>query len=338
MKPAANQIAVSDFRVDMVPAGSQQRLHLVIDTLPDGSPLIFPCLVARGGQAGKTLLVTGGVHGDEYEGPLAIQEIFEELDVGAMRGTFIGIPILNSPAFIAGRREGGWDGLNLARIFPGRADGYLSQRIAHAFQTYLVGLADLYADLHSGGNLYAIKALAGYQIRPGAMGQTQREAAIAFGLDLVWGTTALPGRSLSAAGDEGVPAIYVEMPGEGRCRPEDLAVNKQGVRNLLAYLNIIDGTFPTQPPPFVIEDKGEEAGHLQLDQLSPTSGLFVPAVELWQKVSVGDCLGWVRHPDGTVLAEIKAERSGRVLLLRTFPRVFSGETLAYILALPGSAD
>lgn len=334
----AKQLSVSEFQLNHLPAGIKERFHLTVDYLPDGQPLIFPALIARGKRPGKTLLITGGVHGDEYEGPIAIQDIFETLDVETMRGTFFGIPILNGPAFTAATRTGSWDHLNLARIFPGRARGSHSERIAYAFQTYLVDQADLLLDMHSGGNLYAIKSLAGYQVRPGELGQTQKAAAIAFGLELVWGTTPLPGRSLSAAGDQGVPAIYVEMRGEGRCQPDQLALAKRGIRHILAFLGIIEGTFPTDPPRYCFETLDEEAGHLQLDHSSPTSGIFVPTVGLWDQVKAGDCLGWVRHPDGTALAEVKSKRAGRILCLRTLPRVFSGDFLVYVLALPEGVE
>lgn len=334
MRSSAEKIPVADFRIGDIPLGTKQRFHLLIDNLPDGQSLIFPAIVARGKQPGKTLLVTGCVHGDEYEGPVAIQDIYEALDVEKMQGTFFGIPVVNGPAFFVGQREGGWDHLNLARIFPGSPNGAPSMRIAHAFQTYVVSQADFYLDIHSGGNAYAMKPFAGYQIRPGKLGQTQKEASIAFGLDLVWGTAPLPGRSLSAAADNNVPAMYVELRGEGRCRPDQLETTKQGVHNVLAYLNIITHDFPTQPPPYCFETPGGESGHLQLDHPAPTSGIFVPAVELWSAVEQGDCLGWIRHPDGTVLAQVNSDRAGRVLFMRTLPRVFSGDFLVYVLALP----
>jgi hypothetical protein len=73
------------------PAITKQRVHLVVDQRPDAQPLVFPTLVARGRQPGKTLLVIGAVHGDEYEGPVAIQDIFEDLVPTRMRGSFVGI-------------------------------------------------------------------------------------------------------------------------------------------------------------------------------------------------------------------------------------------------------
>lgn len=331
------RVSVSEFSLAAVPPGTKQRVRLVIDRLPDGQDLAFPVLVARGHAPGKTLLATGAVHGDEYEGPVAIQDVFAALDPQTMRGTFFGVPITNGPAFSAATREGAWDHQNLARIFPGRRDGTPSERVAHAYATYLLTQADLLLDLHSGGNMYAIHPLAGYQMRPGDLGRIQRAAAIAFGLDLVWGTGGLPGRTLSAAGERGLPAIYVEMPGEGRCRPHDRATAVQGVRNVLAFLGILEGRYPVDPPRYLIETDVTGSGHLQVDHLSPTSGLFVPTIGVWDPVTRGQSLGEVRDPDGTVLAEVPAARGGRVLFLRTLPRVVSGDALAFVLAMPGEA-
>ncbi|MGH2404067.1 MAG: succinylglutamate desuccinylase/aspartoacylase family protein, partial [bacterium] len=267
-----------------------------------------------------------------------VQDLYDELDVDVMHGSFMAIPVMNGPAFAAARRESPWDYLNLARVFPGSPTGSPTMQIAHAFRAHLLPQADLLLDIHSGGNAYAIKSLAGYQIRPGSVGEMQRGAAIAFGLDLVWGTGGLPGRTLSAAGDLGIPAVYVEMRGEGRCRPQDLATAKQGTRNVLAYLGIIEGTYPTESPRYLVEMPAAGSGHLQVDHPSPVSGIFVPAADLWERVTVGQVLGAVRHPNGQVLAQIPAARDGRILFLRTLPRVFSGNTVAFVLALPDGVD
>ena len=321
---------VADFDPESTPRGGKSRAVLVVDELPDGQPLAFPALVARGAEPGRTLLATGAVHGDEYEGPLAIQDLFAELDPARMAGAFIGIPVVNGPAFNAGSRTGGHDHQDLARIFPGSSDGSPSERLAHALTEYVIPHADLYADLHSAGNDYRIERFAGYQIRPELIA-AQRRAAIAFGLDLVWGTAALPGRSLSAAGAKGVPAIYVEMEGEGRCRPESCAAALQGLRNLLACLGIVAGGHPRQRPRYLVEDGRAGSGHLQLANHAPTSGLFLPDVTVWDRVAAGDRLGVVRRADGRTAAEMRSAKAGRVLMVRTRPQVIAGDCAAYVI-------
>lgn len=330
------RVPVQRFRAGDLPEDCRRRLELFVDYLPDGQHLAMPALVARGAAGGRTLLVVGAVHGDEYEGPVAIQDVFETLDPSRLRGTFVGIPVLNGPAFAAASREGSWDHLNLARVFPGSATGSPTLRIAHALREWLLPQCDLLLDIHSGGNAYRIMHLAGYQLRDGEVGRVQREAAVAVGADLVWGTAGLPGRTLSAAGELGIPAIYVEMPGEGRCRPQDRERARQGLRNVLAYLGMIDGAYPTAPPPYFVEMSEPGSGHLQGDHVTPTSGLFLPSVEVWDPVERDQVLGVVRHPDGRALTEIRAARAGRVLFLRTLPRVVSGDAVAFVLRLPGS--
>lgn len=332
------ELPVDSFTVAGVPPGRKERYHLVVDCLPDGRHLGFPVLAARGMDPGRTLLVCGAVHGDEYEGTVAIQDVFEMLDPHRMRGTFVGIPVMNGPAFAAAQRTGWWDSLNLARVFPGSPTGSPTERIAHAFQTVLLPQGDLLLDLHSAGTAYAIYHLCGYHIREGEIGRIQRDAAIAFGADLIWGVGGLPGRTLSAAWEVGIPAIYAEMRGEGRCRREDRLRAVEGIRNVMAYLGILEGPYPRTPPRYVVEDPRPGSGHLQGDHRSPTSGIFLPHVGVWDAVDEGQTMGEIRHPDGTVLASLRSARAGRVLFLRTLPRVMSGDPLVFVLSMPKDTD
>ena len=72
-----------------LPIASKTTVMLDIAPLPTGPMLQLPVLVARGREPGKTVVVLGGVHGDEYEGMAATREVYRELDPEEMRGTFI---------------------------------------------------------------------------------------------------------------------------------------------------------------------------------------------------------------------------------------------------------
>ena len=99
---------------------SRGRKHgLELDVGHSGIQL--PILLVRGSHEGAALVVTAGIHGDEYEGVRAIFDVVETLDPAAMRGDLIAVPVSNPPAFWAGTRRSPLDGVNLARIFPRRS-------------------------------------------------------------------------------------------------------------------------------------------------------------------------------------------------------------------------
>jgi len=83
---------------------------------------MIPIAVVKRGQ-GPTALLTGANHGDEYEGPIALFNLANELDLAQITGRIITVPAMNYPAFRAGTRTSPIDKGNLHRVFPGRADG-----------------------------------------------------------------------------------------------------------------------------------------------------------------------------------------------------------------------
>ena len=221
-----------------VPPATRTAFPFPVAARADGSAVALPVLVVRGAAPGQTLLATAGVHGDEFEGMVALRQVYEGLSPDRLAGTFVAVPVANPPAFEAGQRTNPNDGQDLARVFPGDPAGTVTEQLAHALTQSFIRHADLYCDLHSAGQHYAMASLVGYQLRPEPLLGAQRRAARAFGLPLVWGTTALPGRTLSAAGDLGVPAVYAEVTGEGRCRPADVERYVHGLRQLLAHLGL----------------------------------------------------------------------------------------------------
>ncbi|HIL71562.1 MAG TPA: hypothetical protein EYG38_17150, partial [Verrucomicrobia bacterium] len=172
-----------------------------------------------GKTEGPHLLITAGVHGDEFEGIEALHRLKGFILPEKICGSVTIVPVVNESAF-ALRNRCGADGLDLARTCPGKHDGSVTQRAAAAL-VQLIVTADLYMDLHSGGVAMEVYPLAGYMlVESNSVIEKQRRMAHAFGLPLIWGTySKLEGRSLSVARDARVPAIYVEYLGGGRCHP-----------------------------------------------------------------------------------------------------------------------
>src|SRR5436190_23591021 len=84
-----------------------------------------------GQQPGPSLLITGGVHGDEFEPMVAIRRLIDAPELSAVRWRLTLVPVINEAAFARGARVAE-DGLDLARTCPGKPDGSITERTAHA--------------------------------------------------------------------------------------------------------------------------------------------------------------------------------------------------------------
>jgi predicted deacylase len=278
------------------------------------------------------VLITGGVHGDEFEPMAAVRRLGERLRPADVRGRVTLVPVVNEPAFRRGQRTAE-DGLDLARTCPGRADGSITERIAFALAE-LIRTADFYIDLHTGGTRLRVLPLAGYTLHPdAAVLAVQRRMARTFGLPILWGTDpSLEGRSLSVARDARVPAIYAEYQGGGGCDPAGVAAYVQGCLNVLADLGVVAPAlaYPAADP-LVVEDDRPGSGHMQVNHPVPCEGFFEPAVALGQRVAAGDLLGTVTDLLGGRVEPVRAAHAGIVLVLHTFPRIDAGESAGVVL-------
>lgn len=283
---------------------------------------------------GPRVLITGGVHGDEFEPMAAVRRLIARLrESPPARGSVTLVPVVNEPAFHRGNRVAD-DGLDLARTCPGRADGSVTERVAHEL-SHLIRESDYYIDLHTGGTRLRVLPLVGYTLHPDrAILEAQRRMARAFALPVIWGTDPnLEGRSLSVARDAQVPAIYAEYHGGGQCGPAGVNAYVVGCLRVLADLGAIDDAPPplSDAPPLVVEDSRPGSGHMQVNHPSPVEGFFEPAVALGGRVRAGDCLGTVTDILGREPVPLLARYDGTVLVLHTFARVDAGTGVAVIL-------
>ena len=287
-----------------------------------------------GQQPGPHLLITGGVHGDEFEPMAAIRRLMTKIDPHALRGKLTLVPVVNESAFRLGHRTGE-DNKDLARTCPGREDGSLTEQVAFAL-SQLIRSADYYIDLHTGGTGLMVLPLSGYTLHPDPkVLAVQRRMAQVFGLDVVWGTDPnLDGRSLSVARDANVPAIYCEYLGGGRCDPVGIDAYVRGCRNVMIELEMLEGTIDISKPPVVVEDHRPGAGHMQINHPSPSDGYFEPAVTLGQRVRDGDLIGTVRDVLGQRVERIESRYTGIVIVLQTFPTVSAGASVAVVMETP----
>ncbi len=315
-----------DFHPERFERGRKHMLDLELGPAAGGVKL--PVLLARGGKSGKmpgqTLVVTAGVHGDEFEGIRALFEVFRELDPAEMTGDLLAVPVANPPAFWNGTRTSPLDGGNLARVFPGDPQQGPTAAIAHALGQAVISRADFYLDLHSAGVRWVMPTMAGYDARD----PRSRAAALVFGAKVIWGHPAIaPGRTVSFAAERNIPWLYTEARGAGRIDAGDLGVFRAGIVHLLRHLAILPGQ-PASPETINWRLHGD--GNIDDGLVSAKRGFFVSNVELLQQVTAGEDLGRTLDLHGETIERFDAPADGIVALMRQFPMVEPGEPMFVI--------
>jgi predicted deacylase len=316
-------IPIEEFDPDLFEASTKHRLYLELTATTDGERLAIPALLVNGRNPGKTLLAIAGVHGDEFAGIQAIHEVCHQLDPEQMSGRMLAIPVANPSAYWAGTRHTPADGLNLARTFPGRKDGSLTERLAYHLSEEIIARSDFLIDLHTGGIRYKFPPLVGYDGSDSEQGKQSQQAAQVFGTPVLWGHPHIPtGRTISEAAHRAIPWLYCESSDGKRAS----SYYTWGLLNLLKYLGIIPGAIEVRRARFDLVGEGDIDSAIQ----ARTSGLFAPNVQLLDRVKPGEAIATVRDLHGEVLEEIRAEQEGYVVMLRALPVVHSGESVCLI--------
>ena len=322
---------IKDFELDELPRSEKRTAWLDIAGRADGGKWRLPLLTVIGAEDGPTLLVLAGVHGDEYEGIAAIPQVYRAIKPQDLRGRLILAPICNMPAYEAVQRSSPIDDLNLARVFPGDVDGTITRQIAWWLSHTLLPHADFLIDLHTGGIAYELPTLIGYVHDDGELGQASLEAAVAFGAPVMWGhPLPLPaGRSISTATSLGIPSLYTEAPGGGRCDPDVVVCFRAGVLNVMKHLDMISGNLnPRQLTHHLVGD-----GNLDTVIQAPIDGFFQREVSLLETVKRGQLLGAILDATGVEVAQVDADQDGLIIMLRGIPFVKVGDGIAHITQL-----
>ncbi|KAA3499093.1 N-alpha-acetyl diaminobutyric acid deacetylase DoeB [Rhizobium rhizogenes] len=224
------------------------RLPYSRDDSAWGSVMIPICIIANG--EGPTALLTGGNHGDEYEGPAALFELAHTLDPGEVSGRIIIVPALNYPAFRAGTRTSPIDRGNLNRSFPGRPDGTVTEKIADYVTRHLIPLADIVLDFHSGGRTLDFLPYAAAHELPDKVQETRCfEAVAAFAAPYSMKMLEIDAVGMLDTTVEELGKVFVttELGGAGTASARSIDIARKGSLNLLRHAGILAGSPDVQP-------------------------------------------------------------------------------------------
>lgn len=243
--PAGNGFSTVDFDAPGRQTGFIRIPHSPHDDAW-GVTQVPVAVIANG--SGPTVVIEGGNHGDEYEGPITISELARDLDPAEVQGRLILMPANNVHAVRAAQRTSSVDGLNFNRVWPGDGQGSITQQIAAFVAHRIFPISDAFLDLHSGGS--SLDILASAIVEPtNDRALHARNLAAVEAFDAPWSVV------ISNMGDkrtatatacrQGLVTVGTEMRGGGTVSLDALEICRKGVRNVLRHLGVLEGT----PPP-----------------------------------------------------------------------------------------
>lgn len=317
-----------DFEKDGVQHGLL-RLPYSRDDSAWGSVMIPICVVKNG--SGPVALLSGGNHGDEYEGPLALYDLASRLDADDVCGTVIIVPAMNYPAFQLGTRTSPVDKGNMNRLFPGRPDGTVTEKIADYFQRYLLPMADIVLDFHSGGRtLDFLPFCAAHVLDDKALEAKAMAAVEAFSAPYSVRMLEIDAVGMydTAAEEQGKIFVTTELGGGGTARAETVRIARLGVANVLKHAGILKGAVERAPTRWL------DMPSVDCFSFSEDDGLYETMVDLGGRVEKGDVIARV-HPitrTGRPPQDIRAKVSG-LLAARHFPGLIKSGDCASVVAV-----
>ena len=301
-----------------------------IPARPGDQGTTLPISVIHGSRPGPVLALVAGVHGQEYTPILALQNLRASIDPRTLTGTVIMVHVANMPSYLARTiYYSPADGKNLNRVFPGKADGTVSERIAEVITREVIERATHVVDLHCGDGNESLRPYL-YWITTGApaVAEAGRGMALAFGMDHVVVDRERPADPTASiylsntAITRGKPALTIESGGMAEIDTDSILRIERGVAGLLKHLQMR----PEGPPPIARPVLLERSEVLR----SSFTGIFYATVEKGQTVADGAVIGRVTDFHGKLLEEIKAPFAGEVLYVVGTPAMNKGEPVGFI--------
>ncbi len=277
-------------------AEGAQHSHLTIPHSRNDSAwgsILMPISVFKRGE-GPTVLLTGGSHGDEYEGPIALMNLIRSLDLARLSGRVIVIPALNYPAVKAGTRLSPIDSRNMNRTFPGNQNGTVTEMIADFVQRFILPLCDVVVDIHAGGKMMSfLPTSVVHKLADQELMARTIAAAKAFGAPncLVLNELDAVGMLDTAVEEMGKVFVSTELGGGGTTTVETVRIATDGVHDVLVHVGALaEAARGTGETRFLETPEGSFV-------IADRSGIMEVAVEPGQTIRAGDPIAYIHDID-----------------------------------------
>jgi len=286
--------------------------------LPSGTVIDLPVYIFRSKKKGPTVLLSGGLHGDEINGIEIVRRLidsghFENLK----RGSVVAIPVMNIYGFLNFSRDVP-DGKDVNRSFPGSTTGSLASRIAHFIGHNILKEIDFGIDFHTGG----ASRFNFPQIRYAPQDKKAKELATQFGAPVTLHSRLLD-KSLRKQAFKMGKSILVYEGGESMRMDEEVV--REGADGALRLLNahhMIDKA----PKANSETVKCEKSIWIRAKR----SGIYRGIITSGMTVAKGDILGYITDPFGEFSTPIKSPSNGLVICHNNMPVVNQGDALIHL--------
>ena len=290
-------------------------------------PIELPIVIINGQHEGPVLCLTAGVHATEYPSIDALMRLTCELTPATLRGAVIAVPIVNLHMFAS--RLGfvsPIDGLNLNKIAPGTSSGSISEIVADVLLREVIAKAAYHVDLHAGDLGEILYAFGGYPLTGDAERDHQGEALARLYTPRLVALYREGGKLPPALGSivleatrRGVVSILAESGGNGTLEEADVQVHLRGVRNILRYLEMLDGEPEVAGPQLIATERYVTR--------ATRAGLLRLKCTIGEAVAAGQEVAEICNVWGETVEHIKLARAGITGLIWSHKAVNTGDPL-----------
>ncbi|MDO4764187.1 MAG: M14 family metallopeptidase [Flavobacteriaceae bacterium] len=289
----------------------------------------LPISIINGKEKGKVFTLLAGIHGCEYPPIIALQEIIKEIQPQSLKGSLIMIPIANIEAFYQRTPfVHPDDKKNLNYIFPGKADGSISEQIAHWITQNIIPNTDIFVDIHGGDANEDLIPFACYYDDKRNEENTQKalELAKASGLPYIVSypyTIKDDEPALYAfkqAVQNNIIALSLEAGKLGNLQEDAVQLLKTAVWQMLDFSQ-------TYPNPNDYQENEKKRLSQQTYIKAQESGIFYSSHKSGDFIKKNEEMGYITDEFGNFLCKITSPTDGIILYKIGTPPVNKGETV-----------
>jgi predicted deacylase len=300
--------------------GEKVRGYLRISEKPAGAHKI-PIMLVNGVGSGPTMVVNGGEHGSEYNGPAGCISVMKEINPKDVSGKVIFVPMVNTLAFEARWMHGNpidyrdLTGCYVEEIPRGGSGApKISYQVATTFYKEVLSQGEYRLNLH-GGDIEEDLLTGTMYRRTTDEKESDKNLTLCRVFGYEWIRESLP--KPSSGGLTFPMTVGTEAGGMGRCQSDMVDDVVKGIYNVMKHLEMMEGE-PNIPEKAMVY----HPFHLY----SEHGGFFISDVRSGDMVENGQVLGVIKDLYGETLEEIVTPTDG-VIHMVTSPAIWEGDVV-----------